>query len=402
MYRRATRSRPIRQLAHTGVGLRDRARTAETRLRERTGWIRGAANPIEPAAVATFVTSDGRAIPVLDGYRYRTKPGWKFYGAVRDLVELRRRDGLTPAEVAATREAVGTRCLGLPLDEIEDLLTTAAKRTPQSFLWSDHAPPVLKPSVADTERRIGRLVLRRERQLRAVGFRSGRDRPRLLEIGYTSGGHSLAAFERLGFEVAGVDNYYDGVAEESDLPHFTMRQAGSHAELLVGDISDPETLTGREFELVFSESVIEHLRDPAGAFRQCRRLTAPGGSTVHSYEPYHSVRGGHSPGTLDAPFGHVRVSAEDLERYLRELRPNEVPVAVPWVRGALNRCTQAQVRAAAERAGLRITHWCPRDDAPDDLTAEIVEECLSLDPELSPQDLVAGEVVFSGRPERRS
>ncbi len=133
----------------------------------------------------------------------------------------------------------------MPLDGVEQMLTTVAERTPDAFIWPPGATPVLKPSLAETERRIGRLVLRRERQLRAAGFRSGRSRPRVLEIGYTSGGHSLAAFERLGFEVAGVDNYYDGVFDESLLPRFVLReQAGADVELLVGDITLDDTLAG--------------------------------------------------------------------------------------------------------------------------------------------------------------
>jgi len=165
-----------------------------------------------------FVTSDGRKIPVYDRYRYDTKPGWQFFRPLHDLALVRTLGGLTDVERTAVDVAIGTRRVGLPLDEIEDLLTGVARRTPDSFLWSEGSPPLLKPTRGETERRIWRLVQRRERQLRAAGFRSGRNRPRVLEIGYTSGGHSLAAFERLGFEVTGIDNYYDGVVDRPTSP----------------------------------------------------------------------------------------------------------------------------------------------------------------------------------------
>jgi len=145
---------------------------------------------------------------------------------------------------------------------------------------------------------------------------------------------------------------------------------------------------------------VEHLRDLESALRQCGRLTAPGGMAIHSYEPYHSLRGGHGLGTLDAPFGHVRVDVHDHERYLFDQRGFEAPVAVPWVANALNRCSQSQVRDAAEAAGVPITFWRAIEDRPAELTVDIEAECLAVHPQIRPHDLLATEVLFGCLPGR--
>ena len=285
MYRRVMQDARFRLITHQARDLRQHARDARSRGRLGQDPTQGS------AVVDRFVTDDGRELPVLDRYRYRTKPGWAFYAPLQSLAALRRAGHLTTTEEAFVDHAIGTRRLESSLAEAEATLRSVADRHPEAMLAPTGGPPVPRPSRAETEQRIGRLMLRRDRQLRAARFRSDRSRPRVLEIGYTSGGHSLAAFERLGFEVTGVDNFYDGVMDQNPLPGYILHDlAASRVELVVGDVTDDEVLAGRQFDLVFSASVVEHLSDPTRALRQCQRLIGRDGTTLHVYEPFFAER----------------------------------------------------------------------------------------------------------------
>ena len=56
------------------------------------------------------------------------------------------------------------------------------------------------------------------------------------------------------------------------------------------------------------------------------RILKPGGFAFHQYNPFFSYNGGHSLCTLD--FCHVRLSAKDFERYLKQFRKEEYEMAM--------------------------------------------------------------------------
>jgi SAM-dependent methyltransferase len=389
MYRRVMQDARFRLVTHQARDLREHAREA-------AGRGRRGADPTEGSTVVDhFRTQDGRELPVLDRYRYRTKPGWGFYAPVHALDTLRRAGLLTPSETAFLDHAIGTRRLEASLADIQAMLEAVADRHPEAVLVPPAGPPVARPSRSDTEQLIGRLMLRRDRQLRAARFRSDRARPRVLEIGYTSGGHSLAAFERLGFDVTGVDNFYDGAMEQNPLPgHVLHDLAGSHVELVVGDMTSDEVLAGQQYDLVFSASVVEHLSDPTAALRQCRRLIGRHGTTLHVYEPFFAERGGHSPATLDLPWGHVRLTRPDLLRYLEAERPHEAEVAVPWVEAAIYPRGEPEVLSAIAEAGLRLDRWEAVRTNPAVIPPAVVEECGQIHPGVGARDLATVDVTF--------
>jgi hypothetical protein len=93
------------------------------------------------------------------------------------------------------------------------------------------------------------------------------------------------------------------------------------------------------------------------------RLLRPGGVVYHDYNPFFAENGGHSLVTLDLPWGHARLDADDLERYLREVRPSEADQAGRFYRESLNRMTLADLRAAISQARLEplaIVPWFDR------------------------------------------
>jgi ubiquinone/menaquinone biosynthesis C-methylase UbiE len=75
------------------------------------------------------------------------------------------------------------------------------------------------------------------------------------------------------------------------------------------------------FDLVVSQTVLEHVHDIGAAFREIARVLVPGGLAYHEVEPWFAPRGGHSLCTLDFPWGHVRTTEAEFARYVETFRP---------------------------------------------------------------------------------
>jgi hypothetical protein len=125
--------------------------------------------------------------------------------------------------------------------------------------------------------------------------------------------------------------------------------------------------------------------------RETARLLRPGGLAYHEDNPFFALDGGHSAGTLDMPWGHVRLEPEDLERFLRTRRPDEAEDALDFLRHAINRATQADVRRAAAAAGLEVAAWLPRTRTEDLMLLEpgILAQCRRAHPAVEVVDLVS-------------
>lgn len=165
---------------------------------------------------------------------------------------------------------------------------------------------------------------------------------------------------------------------------------------ITASILEPAT-----FDAIVSFEVLEHLADPPAAFAAMARLLKPGGIAAHDYNPFFSVNGGHSLVTLDAPWGHARFDDADVERYVREIRPNEVAQALEFYRTSLNRMTLADLGRAIADAGLElvtVVPWVDRRLVPM-LTPDILADVRRLHPTAGPTDLLATFVsVVARRP----
>ena len=97
--------------------------------------------------------------------------------------------------------------------------------------------------------------------------------PAFLDIGCGEG-WALAFFQRQGWDVLGID--YSSFSVERFQPALRDR-------LRTGDLYeelDALLATGRQFEALWLDNVLEHVPDPAGLLRRCRRLISTGGTLV--------------------------------------------------------------------------------------------------------------------------
>ena len=207
---------------------------------------------------------------------------------------------------------------------------------------------------------------------------AGRD---VLEVGAHDGATAYALAEAGAKSVVATDvaAYYitqsrDGVVREDTLAAKSeelMRLRDAHRAVVRADVANRvefveddicvSVLPSESADLVITFEVLEHILRPEDGFRQMARVLRPGGFAFHEYNPFFSLNGGHSLCTLDFPWGHARLDAADMERYLQERRPGEKAVALSFYRNNLSRMTLAQLRSHVHDSGLTIAGvvpWC--------------------------------------------
>jgi SAM-dependent methyltransferase len=220
----------------------------------------------------------------------------------------------------------------------------------------------------------------------------------VLEIGYTTGGHSIFAFEKLGFKVFGVDNFYAGLVGDSSVWQSIKTQLNSKADFRVGDITKPTSYESNSLDMVYSASTVEHILDLPAAFAEMYRILKPGGAMVHNFSPYYCADGGHALGIGDAPWGHVRMSRADFIRYAREFRPYEANETEAWFADGLQvDMPQRRVQRYVSEAGFRIGAWMAKPSSKrfmQEMTADVIRDCFIATPDISIDDLMARSVNF--------
>jgi SAM-dependent methyltransferase len=232
---------------------------------------------------------------------------------------------------------------------------------------------------------------------------------RILEIGCYDGSAAFAIAAEPGADVVGSDlaRYYLH-QRPGDVPGTDEleRQQGVLADLrerarivagiepgrvaFVEDDITRSTLEPGTFDVIVSFEVLEHLLDPLAGFAAMTALLKPGGVMYHDYNPFFASNGGHSLVTLDFLWGHARLDDGDVERYVREIRPDEVDQALRFYRESLNRMTRADLTGALDAAGLEtiaILPWTQRSLIPQ-LTPAILGEVRRSYPSVRPEELL--------------
>jgi len=199
-----------------------------------------------------------------------------------------------------------------------------------------------------------------------------------LEIGCHSGGTSFAAAdlgaanvigtEFSGYKVSSVENVDDKFENRLEEVNDHLKQMrkklaklykhSGRVSFLDDDICNSK-LQPSSFDVVCSWEVLEHLHDPEAAFKSIYNLLKDDGISIHEYNPFYCLNGGHSLCTLDFLWGHTRLSDNDFEKYIDQLRPDEKERALSFYRNGLNRMTLSQLDVYLKNAGLEIVSIIP-------------------------------------------
>jgi SAM-dependent methyltransferase len=353
------------------------------------------------------ITVAGKRLPIFKHYRHAVKPGWKYYGPLSALNDLGNKGLLAVEDKAFLKKAVGHRTLTVPLEEVRSVLDKYLQKHADLFLTLDIPPlakRLLKPSLAETNKLIESWVTRHKQLvygLKARGVDMRQRKFKVLEIGYTSGGESINALERLGFEAHGIDYFFNASVKQTLRHEFIKNLVGSNVQFHVGDMTKQTKFDDQTFDLIISNSVIEHILDLDGGFREMHRILKNDGVMVHGYGAYQFHAGAHSPGIPDSPWAHVRLSEEDYFEYIRQTRPYEADIAVEWMKNSLvPDNTISKVQKSLLQAGFSIEMW---NNTPigrkwiNDLDGEILADALNTIPCCTIEDLVTAESVFVGK-----
>jgi SAM-dependent methyltransferase len=349
-----------------------------------------------------FVTSDGRTIPVFSEYRYGVKRA--LYRHLLVLETLKSRGVLSEPEIARLKTITGTRTLTEPLPSQIEFARTVAARLPGLFMpgWeTDAEGPILRQREEDLRRIVGKFEAQHRKMFKlfaAADVLHLKPSASVLEIGYTTGGHSIFAFERLGLTAHGVDNFYEGITSDASQWKSSATLLGSKADFRFGDITTQTSYEPNSLDFIYSASTVEHIQDLPAAFAEMYRILKPGGAMIHNYGPFFCVDGGHMLGIGDAPWAHVRMSKDDFVRYAKEYRPHEAAAVEEWFTHGLQfDMPQRRVQQLVSLAGFRIAAWHAKASGRkhmNDLTPDIIRDCFVTYPAIGLEDLTSRSVTF--------
>ncbi|CAM8410247.1 AdoMet_MTases domain containing protein [Candidatus Methylopumilus universalis] len=352
-----------------------------------------------------FITDDGRNIPIFKNYRYDVKAGWGYFPDFILLARLEAFGRLNLDESNFFRSAIGTRTILNPLSEVTGIAKNAAVRNKDLFIPSSFLSnklPQFKIDLKNLNAQVHQFKISHERMLKRLAATEVANIPwgaSVLEIGFISGGHSIFAFEQLGFKSIGVDNSYGGLVSDQMLPDYNKAALNSQVTLIRGDITTQLPLEAESLDMIFSASVLEHIPNLKDAFAEMYRLLKPGGVMIHNYAPYFSHDGAHALGIGDSPWAHVRMKRHEYKQYLSEMRPFEFEIANDWFANALNYVPQSEMQRLVSGAGFKIGLWMAKSSHKkwlNDLTPEIINECFMSNTMIGIDDLVSQSVSFVG------
>ena len=352
-----------------------------------------------------FTTVDERRIPVYKDYRTSVKNWSLAFEGVEIFAHLVNNNLVSHSENQYFKQAIGMRTLECHPKEIEDCVKVIIKREELNNLFileslDQQCLPTIAPSDRQLQNSVKNALAGHQNMLfnlKHLGVFSPKSGLKLLEIGFASGGHSLFAFEQLGFSCTGIDNGYGGFDDEYLLPNYIKNKMSSNVNLCYGDITEKNMFDDESFDVIYSASVLEHIQNIPAAFKEMHRLLKPGGVMIHSYNPFFCPNGGHALGILDSPWAHVRMNQEDYLRYMDELRPFEANRSKEWILKALNPLPTHMMQLFLSQSEFKLRYWLENPASSvllRDQNAEIMLDCFQQYPGITLNDLTAEMIFF--------
>ena len=170
----------------------------------------------------------------------------------------------------------------------------------------------------------------------------------------------------------------------------------SFEDLSIHDLKEKE-----KYDIIFSWETLEHVIDNNQGFANIYNALVPGGVSLHTYNPFFSITGGHSLCTTNAPWGHARMTINDFKKYTEENLPNDVPddfidVSLNFFTQNLNRMTQRDLKQILVDNGFEILEFIPhvKYNMMQNINNEIFYQIKQLYPTVTITDLISDYVTI--------
>ncbi len=153
---------------------------------------------------------------------------------------------------------------------------------------------------------------------------------------------------------SGVDSYYDDLGKGAAIQE-ARKKVMNHFGVSLPYVADSITSSSFEdasFDVLFSNTVLEHVDDINACFNEMKRILKPGGIGFHFYNPFFSYNGGHTSCSTDHPWGHCVLSEAEYLRYLKEKDAANVDISITFYRNDLNKKSLKEFRDALAAAGF--------------------------------------------------
>ncbi|MDA9232226.1 class I SAM-dependent methyltransferase [Candidatus Pelagibacter sp.] len=345
-----------------------------------------------------------KKLVIYKNYRYQLKIPTGDTG-LKPLLHLKYKNLLNKVENQFLNDAIGQRTITKPIEEIISFGSSVCKKFKYLFyeetLDRIDIPPQVKLTVNENQKIINKFKVQNDAQINFLNDKIANSisvGSEILEIGYSTGGHSLISFEQMGFKVTGMDNFYDNNFEPPILEHIKISEKiKNNVNFIYGDISLENQNLNQKFDLIYSTSVIEHISDIKNALIQMHNLLKKDGVIFHNYNPFFSVYGGHALGNGDYPFMHLRLNLNDYMEYIKSYRPHEAELAVKWLKYSMNKkISQQRLKDLLEETGFKIIYFQSNNlnKFNFEVNKKILNECKENYSFLKLEDLLGHSVTF--------
>ncbi|MDP5084989.1 MAG: class I SAM-dependent methyltransferase [Yoonia sp.] len=164
------------------------------------------------------------------------------------------------------------------------------------------------------------LIERANKRAINIDRRMSVSKKRVLEIGCGRGEVCRALNSHFGCEVVGVD--------VSKYPNWDEHQDG--VSLIQTDLTDDNPLDLGSFDIIYSNSVWEHVRHPYRMLERAFEVLKPGGHLLLSANLYRGPKASHRYREIFFPWPHLLFSDEVIDEFYRK-HLKKSPVGDTWM-----------------------------------------------------------------------
>ena len=342
----------------------------------------------------TFTTKNGEKYKLYKNYRYNLKKSYLSYSSIRNLFFLINKIKDNKRIISNLNSFIGDHTLTCPLHQINDYANGILKKYSDFFITKNKT---FIPKIDEIlfKKDLNEFINWTKNYLNFYGQKK---KLHVLEIGPGTGMLSIS-LSILGHNVYAIDKNYHKLDDKSQYLRMKYLQlSDAKVKFINGDILKFKKFKKNYFDLIISISVLEHIKNFPLLLKKLKIILKQPGYLLHKYAHFWSEEGAHSLGNLDAPWLHTILKGEELQRYLKKIRPHEYVYCDNWMKQNLNtKINSSYVQKNLVNSGFFIESWIESKNYEyrlKYLDSHIIRNVLINNPEISLSDLFCSDTTF--------